>query len=130
MEDEQKNTIPFFPDHVATEAKVAVGFMVLILIIGAIGIFFPVSLGPPADPMITPEHTKPEWYFLALYQLLKYIPKTAGVVLPIVGALLLTLLPFIDRKVETTKKQQKIRLWLSIIVMVLLVGLTVWGEVS
>jgi quinol-cytochrome oxidoreductase complex cytochrome b subunit len=130
MEEEQKNTIPFFPDHVTTEAKVAGWFLVLILIIGGIGLFFPVGLGPPADPMITPEHTKPEWYFLALYQLLKYLPKTIGVVLPIIGAIGLTLLPFFDRRVETTKKQQNVRLWISIVVMVLLIALTVWGEVS
>ena len=130
MTEEQQDTIPFFPDHVATEAKVALGFMILILIIGVIGLFAPVGLGPQADPMNTPEHIKPEWYFLALYQLLKYIPKTLGVVLPIVGILGLTLLPFFDRKPDTSTKQQRARLWLSIIAMVVLVVLTIWGEVS
>ena len=100
------------------------------LIIGAVGLFVPVGLGDPADPMNTPEHVKPEWYFLALYQLLKYIPKTMGAVLPIVGAIALTLLPFWDRKADTSKNQQKKRLWISIVAMLVLIALTIWGEVS
>ena len=130
MTEEQKDTIPFYPEHVTTEAKVAVGFLVLIFIIGAVGLFIPVGLGPPADPMNTPDHVKPEWYFLALYQLLKYIPKTMGVVLPILGAIALTLLPFWDRKADTSKNQQNIRLWISITAMFVLIALTIWGEVS
>ncbi len=122
--------IPFFPDHVRTEAKVAGAILLIILALGVLGLIFPVGLGPPADPLVTPEHIKPEWYFLALYQLLKYIPKTAGVILPILGVLFLFALPFIDRRPEDTKKGVRRRALLAGIMVLLLVALTIWGEVS
>ena len=77
-EKQEENSVPFYPDHLALEAKVALGFTILVVIIGVIGLFYPIGLGIPADPMDTPLHTKPEWYFLFLYQLLRYIPKTIG----------------------------------------------------
>ncbi|MFN2282279.1 MAG: cytochrome b, partial [Anaerolineales bacterium] len=61
-EDKQDKSVPFYPDHLALEAKVALGVGILILVIGAIGLFIPVGLGAPADPMETPAHIKPEWY--------------------------------------------------------------------
>jgi quinol-cytochrome oxidoreductase complex cytochrome b subunit len=57
--------------------------------------------------MSTPAHAKPEWYFLFLYEMLKYIPKTAGVLIPIGALILMTIWPFIDRKQDT---QRAIRL--------------------
>ena len=127
--DKQEKTIPFFPDHFMTEFWVAVGFTVIILIIGVVALSYPVGLGEPADELKTPEHIKPEWYFLALYQLLKYIPKTAGVLGPILGLLLVFIWPFIDKK-DDTKRQMRIRLIGSIIFTIALIALTVWGEVS
>ena len=62
----EEESVPFYPDHVSTEAKVVVGVSALALIIGLIGLFYPVGLGEPADPMNTPAHVKPEWYFLGL----------------------------------------------------------------
>lgn len=124
------DTIPFYPDHVLTEFWVAVGLLVIIIIIGMIGMFSPVGIGDPADPMDTPAHVKPEWYFLALYQLLKFIPKSAGAVGPVIALILLTLLPFIDRKPDKSKKSQRIRFFTVLFLLVISIGLTIWGEVS
>jgi cytochrome b6-f complex subunit 4 len=127
---EHEESIPFFPDHVKTEAKVVVGMMVVVLAIATVGMISPVGLGDPADPMDTPMHVKPEWYFLALYQLLKYIPKTAGVVIPLIAVILVTVWPFIDRKPDNSKKAQKIRgIVAAVGVIVFIIG-TIWGEVS
>jgi hypothetical protein len=107
----EEQTIPFFPDHVGSELKVIGGLTALVLLVGVLGLLFPVGLGDPADPMVTPDHVKPEWYFLALYQVLKFVPKTAGVVVPLlIGVLLLTIWPFIDRKPEASKRVQRFRL--------------------
>jgi quinol-cytochrome oxidoreductase complex cytochrome b subunit len=122
-------TIPFFPDHLKTEAYVALGFAVIAIIIGVIAIFSPVGLEEPADPMVTPDHVKPEWYFLALYQLLKYIPKTLGVMIPIIGIIIVLIWPFLDKK-EDTVKQQRIRAISSIVFMVVLIAMTFWGWYS
>jgi cytochrome b6-f complex subunit 4 len=125
-----EKTIPFYPDHLSTELKVMGGLLVLALIIGGLGMFLPVGLEEPADAMNTPAHVKPEWYFLALYQLLKYIPKTTGALIPVALLGLIAFWPFFDRKPQETKRVQKIRLYVVGIGMAVLVVLTIWGGTS
>jgi quinol-cytochrome oxidoreductase complex cytochrome b subunit len=129
-ENQSEKSVPFYPDHVALEAKVALGFGILVIIIGIIGLFAPVGLGAPADPMDTPDHVKPEWYFLSLYQLLRYIPKTVGATLPVLLILVLLIWPFLDKKPDSSKKTVRIRFWISLVGMIVLIALTIWGEVS
>lgn len=129
-ENNQEKGVPFYPDHVALEAKVALGVVVLVVIIGVIGLFSPVGLGAPADPMDTPSHIKPEWYFLALYQLLRYIPETIGATSPVLAVVLLMIWPFLDQKPDQSKKSTKIRFWLSLVAVVIVLAMTIWGEVS
>lgn len=125
----EEKTIPFFPDHIRTEAYVAAGILVLVFIVGILGSMFPVGLQAPADPMDTPTHAKPEWYFLFLYQLLKYVSKTAGVVIPVLGLIVLAVWPFLDRGQDTTKAR-RIRWILVIVTLAVILGLTVLGEVT
>jgi len=66
----------FFPHEV-------VKFGIIIAIVSA-GLTFlatmvPMPVGEPADPQRTPAGIEPEWYFLAVYQLLKYVPRWIGV---------------------------------------------------
>jgi cytochrome b6-f complex subunit 4 len=129
-ENQPEKSVPFYPDHLALEAKVALGFGILVIIIGIIGLFLPVGLGAPADPMDTPLHIKPEWYFLSLYQLLRYIPETIGASLPVVLVLLLIIWPFLDKKPDTPKRTARARFWISLIGVLILIALTIWGEVS
>lgn len=126
----REERVPFYPDHVSKEAKVVLGFTVVVVLIGLLGLFFPVGLGEPADPLNTPAHVKPEWYFLALYQLLKYIPKTAGVVLPVLAVIILTIWPFIDRKSDQSLNNYRRRAILVGVTMIVLIAMTIWGEVS
>lgn len=129
-EKQEENSVPFYPDHVTLEAKVALGFGILVVLIGVLGLFFPVGLGTPADPMDTPIHVKPEWYFLFLYQLLRFIPKTIGATAPVIAILLLAVWPFLDSKPDSSKKTSRIRLWFSAAVILIIIALTIWGEVS
>lgn len=126
----EKDSIPFYPDHVRTEALVMGGMLVIAMLIGAYALFSPVGLGVPADPMDTPAHVKPEWYFLALYQLLKYLPKTVGVIIPLVLVAGVTLLPFLDRKPDSSARVRRVRFAVIAIGMLVLIALTIWGEVS
>ncbi|MBC8497019.1 MAG: hypothetical protein ISS57_01970 [Anaerolineales bacterium] len=126
----EENPIPFYPDHATNEAKVALGFGILLVIIGIIGLFNPVGLQPPADPLNTPAHVKPEWYFLALYQIIKYLPKTTGAVLPVIFAGIVMIWPFLDSKPDKSKKTARVRFIVISALMVILIALTVWGEVS
>ena len=135
--EEEKDSIPFFPDHFMTEFYVALGILALLIIIGALGMFFPVGLQDPADPLDTPMHVKPEWYFLAMYQLLKFVPPSilgiegpmVAVVLLVIGVLAVTIWPFLDKK-EDSKKAMRIRAIATVIGVILAIALTIWGEVS
>ena len=133
----EKDSVPFFPDHFMTEFYVVVGIVILAIIIGILGMLFPVGLQPPADQLNTPLHVKPEWYFLALYQLLKYVPPSIlgingpmfAVVAIVLALLAVTIWPFLDKKADS-KKAMRIRGIGVAVFVVLAITLTVWGEVS
>lgn len=57
--------------------------------------FSPLSPGDPVNPAQTPADVKPEWYFLALYQLLHIVPERVAVLIPGMVAGLLVALPYI-----------------------------------
>jgi cytochrome b6-f complex subunit 4 len=126
----EEPSVPFYPDHLVYEAKVALWFGIGLIIIGIMGLFSPLGLGAPADPMVTPEHTKPEWYFLALFQLLKYLPKTIGAVAPVLLIFVIAIWPFLDRKKDKSKMTTRNRLVFTGILVVILIILTILGEVT
>ncbi len=133
-----EESIPFFPDHVKTEFYVVLGILAIVLIIAIGGLIKPVGLGEPADPLNTPLHVKPEWYFLSLYQVLKKIPPTVlgiqgkilGVTLPILLVVLIMIWPFLDGKPDKSKRLYWIRLAVVIFAVITIIALTIWGEVS
>ncbi len=99
--------IPFFPVHVAKEAVVAVLLLALLV---TLAVLWPWEIGEPADPLSTPPHIKPEWYFLPSYQLLKYFEGTYGAVIGIFACslpfLLLLFWPFLDRGKQRHPKKR------------------------
>jgi ubiquinol-cytochrome c reductase cytochrome b subunit len=135
--EQEKDSVPFYPDHVKTEFYVVLGILGLAIIIGVLGLFFPVGLQDPADPLNTPLHVKPEWYFLALYQILKYIPPQVlgidgtifGVTSIIIALLVVVIWPFLDNKPDN-KKAMRLRAIVTIIGVILVIAMTIWGEVS
>jgi quinol-cytochrome oxidoreductase complex cytochrome b subunit len=126
---EEEASIPFFPDHLWTEARVALGIIAIIIGIGVLGSLNPVGLGPAADPMETPAHTKPEWYFLFLYEVLKYVPKTIGSVLPFALVAILALWPFIDAR-EDNHRARRFRIIVTVLALIAVLALTALGELS
>jgi len=134
----ETETIPFYPDHIKTEIRVVWVMLGIAILVGAIAMFFPVGLEEPADPMVTPAHTKPEWYFLALYQILKIskIPGTNITIQPeiwvsliLVALLILLILPFIVKKGDS-KKNIRNRLIGSVIFVLVAIALTIQGWFS
>jgi len=99
------------------------GFIVLMVAFTWFCYFYPNSMGHPdnyipANPMVTPPHIVPEWYFLPFYAVLRSIPDKLGGVLAMGGALLmLALLPWLNTsKVRSTAFRPIYRklYWLSI----------------
>ena len=95
----KKEKIPFHPYYTI---KDFFGFGVFFIIFGIFVFFLPNSLGHPnnyipADPLVTPEHIVPEWYFLPFYAILRAIPfKLLGVLAMLGSILILFVLPWLD----------------------------------
>ena len=123
---EEEKTIPFYPDHIKTEAIVAVVIVIIAIAIGALALFNPIGMDEPANPMVTPAHTKPEWYFLFLYEILKLVPKALGSLLPFVGLFILAIWPFLDRK-KDTKIARRNRIIIATVIMAAVILLTIIG---
>ncbi len=90
---------PFFPNFLFKEALVAVlAFILLILIV----VYVKIPTEPVADPTDTSYVPRPEWYFLFVFEMLKYFPgkwePLATAIIPGGFILLLLVLPFFDRR--------------------------------
>nr|UBD07259.1 cytochrome b [Otophryne steyermarki] len=89
------------PFHTYFSYKDALGFIILLSILALISTFTPNMLGDPdnftpANPLVTPPHIKPEWYFLFAYSILRSIPnKLGGVLALLFSILILFLMPII-----------------------------------
>lgn len=92
---------PFYPRQVIIDAIFALG---IILILAAIAQFSPFELGPKANPADTRYLPRPEWYYIPIFQWLKYWPGSLSflgvVVIPGIVAFLFASLPFLDRRME------------------------------
>jgi ubiquinol-cytochrome c reductase cytochrome b subunit len=95
-----KDTIPFHPYYTI---KDCFGFGVFFIIFAYFIFFIPNYLGHPdnyvqADPMVTPAHIVPEWYFLPFYAILRAVPHAfLGVVAMFASIAILFVLPWLDR---------------------------------
>lgn len=96
----KKDIIPFHPYFTI---KDLLGFVAFFIIFSYFLFFHPNSLGHPdnyipANPMVTPAHIVPEWYFLPFYAILRAVPDKLGGVLMMFGAIaILFALPWLDR---------------------------------
>ena len=121
-----KDRVPFYP-YIVIKDLVAVA---LFLLIAAAFLFFmPNALGHPdnyipADPLVTPAHIEPEWYFLPLYAILRAVPDKLGGAVAMVGAVLVLFpLPWLDSsKVRSMvfKPLSRLCFWLFVADCVLL----------
>ena len=96
--DSTSNKIPMYPYFIV---KDFLGLVSFILLFSFFVYFYPNILGHPdnyieANPMVTPAHIVPEWYFLPFYAILRSIPhKLGGVIAMVLAIISLALLPWI-----------------------------------
>lgn len=117
--------IPFHPYF---SFKDLVGFIIILIILSYLTLINPYLLGDPdnfipANPLVTPPHIQPEWYFLFAYAILRSIPnKLGGVIALIISIAILFILPFTPTKFQGNQFYfyNKINFWNLLIIVLLL----------
>lgn len=111
----EKKEIPFFPNHWLKEviaAYIAIGILI------TLAVLIPFGLEEKANPLETPAGIKPEWYFLSMYQALKYVPKALGIIGFGIAGIIFVLFPFIDRSSQKHRWVKKLGIIVIIITLI------------
>ncbi len=127
-----KRAMPFVPNFLLRDL---VGWLVALAVLAALAAYFPAHLGEKADPFApAPAGIKPEWYFMFMFQTLKYLPAhilgIEGEVVGIIGfglaGLFLLLIPLLDRR-SARGESSRLFTWVGIVMIVYIVVLTYLG---
>lgn len=114
---------PFYPDHFYTELMVG---LTLTFILTILALVYPAQMGEPANPLITPEHIKPEWFFFATFRWLKLTSFQVGVIGTMVFLGILLFWPFIDRVFLKKFPGRDVSFWLGVVGFFVFLIFTVW----
>jgi cytochrome b6 len=132
---ETLKTMPFFPNFLLRDLLL---WLLVLNLLAILAVFFPWELGQKADPFApAPEGIKPEWYFMFMFQLLKYLPaqvvfmdgQVFGVLLFTIGGVLWLLVPFWDRK-SSRGEENRFITYIGIVVVMFIVVFTILGWLS
>uniref|UniRef100_A3KCB2 Cytochrome b n=1 Tax=Hynobius lichenatus TaxID=324338 RepID=A3KCB2_9AMPH len=111
------------PFHPYFSYKDAVGFLIMLTALLMLSLLSPNLLGDPdnftpANPLVTPPHIQPEWYFLFAYAILRSIPNKLGGVLALLASIvILMLIPMIHTSKQrslTFRPMTQILFWLTV----------------
>ncbi len=128
-------TMPFFPNFLLRDLLL---WLIVLNLLAILAVFFPWELGQKADAFApAPAGIKPEWYFMFMFQTLKYIPaklwiidgEVFGIMLFSIAGLLWTLVPFWDAKSARGEKSRRI-IYIGIFVVMYIIALTILGWLS
>nr|QVL29380.1 cytochrome b [Ceratitis rubivora] len=123
------SNIDKIPFHPYFTFKDIVGFIIMIMMLLLLTLINPYLLGDPdnfipANPLVTPVHIQPEWYFLFAYAILRSIPnKLGGVIALVLSIAILAILPFYNlskfRGIQFYPIN-KILFWIMVVTVILL----------
>ena len=125
-----QDTVPFHPYYTM---KDGFGVMIFLIVFAGFVFFAPDYLGHPdnyipADPLVTPEHIVPEWYFLPFYAILRAVPDKLGGVIAMFGAIaVLFVLPWLDTSRVRSATFRPIYKWFMLVLVVDVVVLGLCG---
>ena len=115
---------PFYPKQLIVDAAFALVIVVTLLLVSQIR---PFPLGPEANPADTSYVPRPEWYYIPMFQWLKYWQGSASfigiAVIPSVLAFLFASLPFLDRRMERRPWKRPMAVGSYVFVLLALIGL-------
>lgn len=130
IKDKKHKEISFFPDFIY---KDALGWTLILVLIGVICVFLPWEIGKKADPFAaTPLGIKPEWYFTFMFTTLKIIPahilfiegEQLAILAFMIGGLIWLLAPYLDRKAGRDQRSPLFT-WIGIAVLLYIIVFTV-----
>jgi cytochrome b6 len=125
----------FFPNFVLRDL---IGWILAIGVLAVLAALFPWELGEKADAFASaPAGIKPEWYFLFMFQTLKLIPakvlgldgEVLGIMAFNVVAMLLFIVPFVDRSPENLRRRFIFNV-AGVLALLYIVGMTIYGYVT
>jgi ubiquinol-cytochrome c reductase cytochrome b/c1 subunit len=125
-----QDTVPFHPYYTI---KDGFGTLCFLIIFAGFVFFIPDYLGHPdnyipANPLVTPPHIVPEWYFLPYYAILRAIPDKLGGVLAMFGAIaVLFVLPWLDTSRVRSCVFRPIYKWFMFVLVIDVVVLGICG---
>jgi cytochrome b6 len=126
---EQRRYMPFFPNFVLRDLLL---WLIVLNVLAILAVMFPWEVGLKADPnAAAPMGIKPEWYFLFMYQALKYFPgkilmldgDAVGVLLFGVAGLLWVVVPFWDARLPEGSRNRILN-WIGVLVLIGMIVLT------
>jgi quinol-cytochrome oxidoreductase complex cytochrome b subunit len=135
LKTENVRKMKFIPNFLLRDL---IGWILAIGVLAALAALFPWELGEKADPFApAPAGIKPEWYFLFMFQTLKYLPAKIlgmdGEVLGIMAfnliALLLFIVPFVDRGSENRRRALLFNV-IGVLALLYIVAMTIIGYVT
>lgn len=135
IEGKSKKSMPFFPNFLLRDLLL---WLIVLNILAILAVFFPWELGVKADPFApAPAGIKPEWYFMFMFQTLKYIPgnmlflegEVFGVLLFGIAGMLWTFIPFWDRKSAQGARNRLLN-YIGLAVIAYIIVLTILGWLS
>ncbi len=127
-----RRTMPFLPNFLLRDL---VGWLSALAILAALAAYLPAELGRKADPFVpAPVGIKPEWYFMFMFQTLKYLPayivgiegEIVGIVGFGLGGLFLALVPFLDRR-AARGESSPLFTWIGLAILAYMLALTYLG---
>jgi cytochrome b6 len=119
--------IPFVPNFLYRDI---LGWTLALGLIVLLSTLFPWELGEKADILKpAPPHVRPEWFFVFMYQTLKYVPKALGVFGFAVGAMIWIVLPFFDKKSNRGEINRPFTI-IGVVALVYVIVFTVIGYVA
>jgi cytochrome b6 len=132
LPEPEKKRMPFFPNFLLRDLLL---WLIVLNVLAILSVFFPWELGHKADPFASaPAGIRPEWYFMFMFQTLKFIPakiwvvdgELLGVLVFGIAGLLWILIPFWDRD-SLSGKRKKILSYIGMGVLAYIIVLTIVG---
>ncbi|MDP2389961.1 MAG: cytochrome bc complex cytochrome b subunit, partial [Acidobacteriota bacterium] len=102
----------FFPSHFYTELIIGLTLMILL---SALATLLPVGMGPRANPLVTPDVIKPEWFFYVAFRWLKLFTGMTALLTQGLIIFIMFFWPFIDDWLVRKFKYADISVWIGIV---------------